>query len=283
MKHSASILWLSTLVLLCGCGAGRYSGPTSGLPSTPPAGPTSVPPGAGPNIAGNWQFSATSIAGMPPATIAGSISQSGVSVSGAVHFHGSKCFDRLTTIGLTGTLTGSNISLTSTSVGGQVITFTGSIGDSPTNGTDSALTGTYTVNGGCANGDHGNVTGDKIVMANILRGTFTTSGGETFDVAADEAYFSTPSSEGSFGLEGTVTFRTSCFSSGTITPGTFPSGSFIMGRSVALEIETGNGTVTFLGALNQDRTELSGNYRVVGGTCDQTGTGVLAVSSPWDY
>jgi hypothetical protein len=27
----------------------------------------------------------------------------------------------------------------------------------------------------------------------------------------------------------------------------FPSGSFIIGTSVAMEIETGNGTVTFLG------------------------------------
>jgi hypothetical protein len=200
-----------------------------------------------------------------------------------VHVDGSKCFDRLTPIALTGALTGSNISITSTSVGGQVITFTGSISDSTLNGPDSALTGTYTINGGCANGDQGNVTGDRIVMANVLSGTLTASGGDTFAVTADEAYSSTPSSQGSFGIEGTVTFRTSCFSSGTITPGTFPSGSFIMGRSVALEIETGNGTVTFLGTLNQDRTELSGNYTVGGGTCDQTGTGVLVVSSPWDY
>lgn len=82
-------------------------------------------------------------------------------------------------MGLTGTLTGSNISLTSTSVGGQVTTFTGSI-------TDNALTGTYTINGGCANGDQGNVTGIKIpLIAGHLSGTFTTSGKEAFDVAAD--------------------------------------------------------------------------------------------------
>jgi len=221
---------------------------------------------------------------MPPATIAGSIAQSGVSVSGAVHVDGSNCFDHLTTLGLTGTLTGSDISLTSASVAGQLITFTGTISDDALNGTDSAFTGTYTING-CANGDQGTVTGIKIpYIANILNGTFTASGGGTFDVAGDIAQDSTSSDEGSFGVTGTVTFSTSsCFSSGTITSGTFPSGNFIMGTSVALEIETDNGTVTFLGTLNRDRSEIRGAYTVVGGTCGDTGTAVLAVSSPWDY
>ena len=282
MKHlSSTSCLLSVLVLLGGCGGGgRTSGPP---PASSPAPPSDPPPHAL-DIAGNWQFSTTSVAGMAHATISGSIAQSGSSVSGAAHLDGSKCFDRLTTIGLTGTLTGSNISLTSTSVDGQVTTFTGSISNDALNGADSALAGTYTIDGGCANGDHGNVTGIRIpFIANTLNGTFTTSGGETFDVVGDEAQFGTASSEGSFGITGTVTFSTPCFSSGTITPGTFPSGSFIIGTSVALEIETGNGTVTFLGTLNRDRSEIRGNYTVGGGTCDDTGTAVLVVSSPWDY
>jgi hypothetical protein len=278
MKHWARILPLSALVLLCGCGGGGVKGAGGAGGGIP--GSTSH----GVNIAGNWQFSTTSTAGMPPATIAGSVAQSGVSVSGAVHVDGSNCFDHLTTIGLTGTLTGSDISLTSASVAGQLITFTGTISDDALNGTDSAFAGTYTING-CANGDQGNVTGIKIpYIANILNGTFTASGGGTFDVAGDIAQDSTSSDEGSFGVTGTVTFSTSsCFSSGTITSGTFPSGSFIMGTFVALEIETDNGTVTFLGTLNRDRSEIRGAYTVVGGTCDDTGTAVLVVSSPWDY
>ena len=171
MKHLSSTSWLlSTLVPLFGCGGGeRTSRPNSSPPSGGPA--------QGLNGAGNWQFSTTSMAGMPPATIAGSIAQSGVSVSGAVHVDGSSCFDHLTTVGLSGTLTGKNISLTSSSIAGQVTTFTGSFSN-PGTYSPGQFAGTYTINGGCANGDQGNVTGVKIpYIANILNGTFTGSGG----------------------------------------------------------------------------------------------------------
>jgi len=269
---------LSTLLVLCGCGGGtKASGPPAGSSS-------SGPPAQGLNAAGNWQFSATSTLGKLPTTIAGSIAQSGVSVSGAVHLDGSNCFDHMATIGLSGTVNGSDMALSSPPVSGQVVTFTGTVGDDAVYGTNSAFNGMYKVKGGCANGDEGSVTGVRIpYIGNSLKGTFTTSKDETFDVTGDEAQSSTPSAAGSFGITGTVTFGTSCFSSGTITPGTFPSASFIIGTSVALGIATDNGTVTFLGTLNSDGTEIRGAYSVVGGTCDDTGTAVLTISNPWDY
>jgi hypothetical protein len=278
MKHLARILWLSTLLLLSGCGGGIISGPTSG------SGQTSDPPPPGVNTVSNWQFSTTStVLGMPPLTIAGSISVSGSAVSGAVHVVGSNCFDRLTTMGLTGTLTGATISLASASVAGQVATFTGTFSD-PGTFLPGQFTGTYTINGGCADGDQGNATGVKVLyIGNTLNGTFTTSGGGTFSVAGDWAQDSASSSAGSFAITGTVTFNTSCFSSGTMASGTFPSGSFIMGTSVALEMATSNGKVTFLGTLNPASGEVDGDYTISGGTCDQTGTAVLLASSPWDY
>jgi hypothetical protein len=210
--------------------------------------------------------------------IAGSINQSGSAVSGTVHVSSffEYCFDPLTTMGLTGALSGNNISLTSASVDGQVITFTGRI-------TDNALTGTYTITGGCADGDQGNVAGTRVPsITGQLDGTFTSSGNETFDAVAQMTQGSA-STEGSFGITGTVTFSASCLNSGTIKSGTFPSGSFIMGTSVALEIETDNGTVAFHGTANPATNEIRGDYTVLGGTCDQTGTAVLAASSPWDY
>lgn len=198
MKHSLTVSGLSVLVLFCGCGGGkRTSDPPSNLPSSPTAQDL--------NISGNWQFSTTSTAGMPPATMAGSIVQSGVSVTGAVHVNGSNCFDDLTTIGLNGTLTGGDIAITSASVNGQITTFTGTISDDALNGADSAFTGSYTISGGCANGDHGSVAGIRIpFIANNVSGTFTSSSGETFDVSGDQAQDGTPSKEGSFGITGTV-------------------------------------------------------------------------------
>jgi hypothetical protein len=90
--------------------------------------------------------------------------------------------------------------------------------------------------------------------------------------------------EGSLGITGTSTFNTPCFSAGTIQPGTFPSGSFILGMSVGLEAQTSNGVLTFLGTLNQDGSgEMSGSYTVSGGGCDDSGTAVLHVAGAWDY
>jgi hypothetical protein len=209
--------------------------------------------------------------------MAGSIHRSGNSVTGAVHVGGSNCFDQLTTVGLTGSLTDSNISLTSGSISGQVIKLNGSIDR-------DAFTGNYTIDGGCAAGDQGNVTGVNIpYIGNTLGGTFTPSGGQTFDISGDLAQNASASSDGSFGLTGTVTFKGSCLDSGAIASGVFPSGSYIMGTSVALEVQTGNGTLTFVGTLNSDRSEIKGNYIVSGGACDDAGTSVLVVSSPWDY
>ena len=275
MRRWVSIFRLPALVLLCGCGGYKGGGGYQGS--------TSPPPSSGPNVAGNWQFSTTSTAGMPPATIAGGINQTGTSVSGAVHVEGSKCFDRLTTIGLTGTLTGSDISLTSTSVDGQVLTLTGSI-----SGIGYAFTGTYTISGGCANGDHGTVTGwDAGVIRGALDGTFTTSGGDTFNMGGfipGNVGFESADSEGSFGISGTASFGTSCFGSGNIVAGTFPNGSFMIGTSVVLAIQTNNGTITFVGTDTDHGGlgEIRGEYTITGGTCDQTGTALIH-DDPWGY
>jgi len=265
MKHISITSWLlSVFVLLCGCGGGR----TPSQPAGPP--PLFL------KLAGNWQFSMTSTtAGTSPLTVAGVINQSSTSVSGAVHVNGSDCFDSLTTIALTGALTGSSISLSSTSVVGQVATLTGTI-------SDDAFTGTYTINGGCASGDQGKVTGIKVPpITGTLNGTFTPSGDVTFDAVAHLTQSST-SSVGTFGLTGTVTFAIPCFGSGTVKSRTFPSGSFITGTSVALEIESDNGILNFTGTVNPDTGEIRGDYVVSGGTCDQAGTAVLD-ANPWDY
>jgi hypothetical protein len=274
MKQRGRILWLLwPILLVCGCGGGQGTTPTS-LPSGGGGGSGG---GSSDVITGNWEFSTTSMMGMPALAIAGAINQSGSSVSGQVHVSGSNCFDRLSTIALTGTATGSNVSLVLAAVSGQVITVNGTVDQ-------HALTGSYSIKGGCASGDQGSVIGNNIpTLANNLNGTFTSSEGSTFDVTANLAQSGSPSVAGSYGITGTATFQAACFSSGTIHSGSFPSGSFILGTSVALVIATDNGTVNFSGNANSDRSEVNGNYTVSGATCNQSGTATLTLSSPWDY
>ena len=281
-KRSSSSSWLlSVLLLLCGCGGGAGtsfpSNPTSG---GPPPSPPPGPPAQGQSISGGWQLSTTSTVEMPALTIAGSLNQSGSSVTGAVHVAGGSCFDQRNVIGLTGTVTDGNVSLTSASVDGQVITFAGSI-TIKANFADT-LTGTYAIDGGCANGDQGNVTGYYVGAFNgSWYGNLTTAGGANIHWGTNLLGQVGSSSEGSFGLTGAFNFDGACFNSGKLTPGTYPTPSFILGTSVVLNIPTDNGTIAFVGTAGPDQGGLiEGTYTVTGGSCESTGTGYL---SPWEY
>ncbi|MGH7866890.1 MAG: hypothetical protein ACREP9_04450 [Candidatus Dormibacteraceae bacterium] len=149
----------------------------------------------------------------------------------------------------------------------------------PVTGFPYALNGTYAINGGCANGEQGNLTGYRVdSITGNWAGNLTTAAAETIHWDTQLAQGSA-NSGGSFGLTGGFTFSDVCFKSGAITSGTFPSASFIMGTSVALEIKTDDGTIAFLGTADPDGL-IRGSYTVSGGSCESTGTGYL---SPWEY
>ena len=266
------LLALLVAVLFCGCGGAPGRTPTSSASasSSAPQAPTAL---------GNWQFTATStVPGKAPLTFAGSIGQAGDTIRGALHVDGSNCFDPVTTLSLTGTVTADSTSLTSAAIDGQVVTLTG-------NFDDFNYYGTYKINGGCAAGQQGSLTGINVWnIGNDLSGTFTNSAQKTFKVVGKIAQSTSAGPDGSFGITGTATFDTPCFTAGAIQPGTFPSGSFILGSSVALEVETGNGILIFLGTLSQSGSgAMSGNYTVSGGSCEDSGVAVLQVAGEWDY
>jgi hypothetical protein len=270
MKRNANVFAILTAVVLCGCGGGSAPVQKAAAP-TPSAVPT-------PDITGNWQFSVASTSpGKPPLSFAGGISQVGTAVSGAMHVDGSDCFNELTTMGLTGTAKGGNTSLTSTAINGQVVTFTG-------NFTNAAFTGIYEIKGGCGANQQEEVSGVNVpYVGGPMSGTFTDSAQKTFHVTGYIAQNSYASSDGSSGVTGEATFDTPCLPAATIRQGTFLSGSFVLGTTVGLEFDTGNGILTFLGTLSEDKREISGNYTVAGGSCDDAGTSILVLGSPWDY
>ena len=280
MKSSPAIFALSATVLLCGCGAAPAPTVSASKPSPAPQTPPTTPPT--PNLASSWQFSAASAApGTPAFSFGGSISQTGAMATTALHVEGSPCFNRLTTLALTGTVTPDITSLTSTAIEGQVVTFTGTFAAPDVDIT--TFTGTYSINGGCAAGDHGTITGFSVdYIANLLSGTFTNSAQQTFSVTGDIAQSAVPGPVGSSEITGMVTFDTPCLNGATIKPGTFPSGSFILGTSIAFEFDTSDTTLTVLGTLSQDRSQINGSY-AVSGRCNDTGTALLQVKSPWDY
>lgn len=278
MKHLSRTLGsLVALVFLCGCG-GRVG--TSPLTPSPFPGPPSDPPAQGQNITGNWQFSTTSTEAMLPLTISGSITESGSSVTGAVHVGGSSCFGQPTAVPLTGTVADGNISLTSESANGPVLSLAGTI--TKKDGYPYQFTGTYNIDGGCAAGDQGNVSGYSVDGINGLwYGNLTTAGGADIHWGTDQLGQVGASSEGSIGLTGSFSFDGACFHSGKLTPGTFPTPSFILGTSVALHIPTDNGAIDFIGSAGPDEGGLiRGTYTVTGGACESAGTGYL---SPWEY
>lgn len=278
MKHvSRTLFLLSVLFVLGGCGGGAQNaggaagGPLDGVPARPA--PVL-------NAAQNWQFSTTSTEGFPRITIAGGIDQTTSPISGAVHVNGSSCFDHLKVVQLTGVPNGSNLSLTSSPTAGQVITAVGSITKDPL--TNSAkFTGTYSIRGGCADGDQGNITGgvEPTTMKGEWAGDLTSAAGNinriTVTLTQDGA---TP--EGTFGITGTAGFEVgTCFKRAEIVSGKFPSGSYMMGQTVALQIKTDNGMISFLGTADHGGL-VEGDYTIAGGTCDPKGTGYL---SPWEY
>jgi hypothetical protein len=267
MKHaSSSAALLSAVLLLSACG-----GVTTHLggPSSPPTNP----PGPSLNITGNWEFSTTSTAGTSSLTIAGNLTQTGSSVVGEVHVDGSNCFDQNIVVKLTGTSANRSVSLISAAVDGQVLTIAGSF--NPQN----LLTGTYVIDGGCADGDRGQTAGSHIgSLQGYWAGYLTTAGGRMIHW---ETTFlqDRPTAEGSFGLNGSFGIDDPCMNSGTITSGTFPSASYTMGRSLVLEIKADNGTMTFVGTT-QPWGLIEGNYTITGNACGSTGTAYL---SPWGY
>ena len=122
----------------------------------------------------------------------------------ALHVSAPNCFNRLITIGLAGPVTADNTSLTFTAIDGQLVPFTD-------NSTNATFTGTYSINGGCAAGDRGRVTGINIpYIADQLNGTFTSSAQGTFNLAGNIAQRAARAVKLVFEITGTVTFDMPC-------------------------------------------------------------------------
>jgi hypothetical protein len=263
MRRHPHLLLLVFLALLCGCGGDGAATGGDGRQVTPP--PTPPPPL---NVQGNWQFTIP-VGGEfdPDITIAGSIIQSGDSLTGAVHLGGSDCFDHARTVNITGTINDPNVSFTLAESDGHTVAVKGSVAN-------NELTGTYSIEGSCVGGKQGAITGFKI---RAFAGAWRANYGQGFSGSATINQ-GPASPEGSFEITGTIPdFQ--CFSgpvvSGTIVPGIFPSPSHILGQSVLMRVEMDDGgTVNIEALTSQDGRMIGGWYHYVGGTCDGDASGI---------
>src|SRR4051812_847260 len=187
---------------------------------------------------GNWYVEATSqVSAGQKSYLVGGLVQTGTTISGTTHIDNSNCYDLFNDdVPFTGTVSGSNVTLTSASVTGQVIKVTGWITSASTG------TGTYTITGGCANVDHGNITAMHVPAISGTWKATEVSGSTTITTTVNITQQATSSPDGSFPLTGTVTFTNSaCAPTGTIDPMSFTAGDIVAVALNTNEVGGGHG------------------------------------------
>jgi hypothetical protein len=240
---------LAGMVALSGCGA------NNNLALTP----------------GNWSMTAVPSSGAAGTFyIGGNLTQNGSSLAGTMYFVSSNCITSSQTVTFTGTVKGKSVTLTSDSVGGEVVSITAS----GTSG--SALTGNYSIAGGIGcNGDTGSLTANPVPSISgtwgglILTQNGISQGGANAALAIALTQAATASSDGTFALTGSGTFTNStCFQTATITA------AFIAGPYLVVEGNTDDGgSYSYQQVLLNNPaspTSMTGTYSVSnpGGNCD---------------
>jgi hypothetical protein len=220
---------------------------------------------------GNWSIAASSKTSGLKLDIGGSLVQSGTSVTGIVHITNSACFNYLSDdVQLSGSFVDNTLTLTSTAIRNQIVTIT-------TTGTGNDMSGTYSITGGCADGDYGTLTA---VYAPPITGTWTstyTDTGATVTAVATLTQAPTADAHGRFPLTGTFVFAGSpCSTGGTIVSST---SSAVWGDRVTAAVTTndvnGNqGALNYVATATSNSTNtanpamMSGGFQVTAGVCE---------------
>jgi hypothetical protein len=250
--------------------------------------------GSGNNLAltqGNWAIAATSTGSAPTHNmqvrnqaipnvsgvsfyVGGNLTQNGGNLSGTMYVTGS-CLDPSAQIAFTGTVKGTKVTLTSASTEGEVITV---VATGASLSSTSSLTGTYSVKGGCDDGDSGTVAANAVPSIDgTWAGTLSNSGcadgrggcvNATISITLTEA--TTASADGTFALSGTVTYTNSvCSVSGTVTGG-FVSGQFVKIDASTIDQSENTGAFEYGLALLDSPTipaNMTSGYTVDDGDC----------------
>jgi|CZLA01.1.fsa_nt_gi hypothetical protein len=216
---------------------------------------------------GNWSVTAiSSNSAIGTVYVGGNLTQSGSDLSGTMYVVGSQCFDVSQPISFTGTVGGTNVTLVSADVNGQVFSV------AATARTDSALTsGTYTIIGGCADGDNGTATANLVPsISGTWNGPITGSGGSSVTLSVALSQDAIASADGTFALTGSLVYTgSSCSVSGTILSA-FVAGPYIVLNANTVETDDSTGSFSYNDVLLVDSQiphNMRGSYQADSGLC----------------
>lgn len=260
----------SLVVALCGCGSGIH-----GVFIDP-----TTPDTKGGNVTGNWQFAFTPAANTAVLTAAsGSIDQSGGTTAQgqfttAVLLITAPCYSSGKQLPTQGFATANALNLNSFGDVGQYLNFVLTIADS-----GDTLSGTYSVQNGCAAGAHGTLAGVRYLPLNgTYAGPFT--GGAQRSASLQLQQSTQQAGDGGFLLSGTAAFSGfGCFAHGTTAE---PVGGSVSGSAATAHFvtdEPAGSSIDLTGTFDSAAKTLTvSNYTVSGGACDgQTGSATLAL------
>ncbi len=227
---------------------------------------------------GNWSFdTSTNPTFGHLDSMGGSFVLTGSSLSGTMFVDLTTCSTAPAVIDLSGTMSGNSFTLKASPLDNQVITIQGTI-QGP-----NSLSGTYSISGGCANGEQGSIAG---VYVPPLTGTWKTTesvNGTPVTITLKLTQAPNATSTGYFPLSGTATYSGSpCATTGTVDQNV----SFVLGKLVGVFVSTnesgGTGTVLYGGALDAPATATSfqGFEEVMTGSCSSSGALLMFSKQP---
>jgi hypothetical protein len=268
MRNLSLLLLFALLLPTLNCGSGATIAPPALLPAPSPAISS---------VSGNWDIQSQSVVSSGSMEFFG-ILQAGSRVTGMLHVFSPSCYKLTDIVPVSGAISaqGDTLSLTSDSVAGQVLTMTGVLSSDR----NTFLSGTYAIDGGCGNGDHGTIIGVLVpAFTNTYTGTFKSfQTGKTTSVTLSLTQSPMPDAQGFVPVSGTATFVDSaCFSSGTLSG----VGSFVFGSTIDVVLDTNDGGhLSLVARLTDSSTKsIAGTYAVLSGSCEGDG-GIAILEHP---
>jgi hypothetical protein len=246
------ILLPVVLLLLSACGSVSKSQPAAAWP-----------------VSGNWQMSLQKNAKAKPKAQSGFLLESQTAISGSVLFAGASCAG----VGnVTGTASGSNVSLTITPTG-LSIELTGTLGSD-----QASMSGTYTILAlGCGAPESGTWTGQlvKPLNGNVL-GTFISKGGASYSISGQLSQGQNGGAPSAL-LSGSLDAAGyDCFTTANVS-------GLISGTNVVVNLADSAGSPVgqVIGTITPDATSITGTYKIVqqgspGSPCHNGDSGTFA-------